>query len=233
MANAHEEHTPDCTCGCHEHDHEHEHEHEREREHEHEHEQEQEQEQEHGHGHGHEEHAPDSACGCHEHEHSHVSEHDHDYHHEHENGHGYHHDHENGHGHHHDHEHGHAHEREIEIGWGTAVLESHVHDQAATVSATIHANADSGMTFEALVEALQGVAQQVESAGAIVGHIKAYARSGDSFAHASATDAQHAPACEGDLQLPLTPEVQCQLVAIALLIELEELEQIVTSQIAK
>ena len=168
----------------------------------------------------HEEHTPDCTCGCHDHEHGHHHEHEHE------------HDHDHDHGHHH-HDHEHAHEREIELGWGAATLESHVHDQASTVSATIHANADSSMTFEALVEALQGVAQQVESAGAIVGHIKAYARSGDSFAHASATDAQHAPACEGDFQLPLTPEVQCQLVAIALLIELDELEQIVTSQITK
>lgn len=163
----------------------------------------------------HEDHGPDCTCGCHDHDHEHH-EHSHDHGHEH---------------HHHDHEH--THEREIEIGWGTATLESHVHDQASTVSATIHAQLASGVTFETLVEALQDVAQQVESAGAIVGHIKAYARSGESFAHASATDAQHAPACEGDTNLLLDSDVQCQLVAIALLIELDELEQIVVSQLKK
>ncbi len=82
-------------------------------------------------------------------------------------------------------------------------------------------------TFEVLVEALKSVAQHVESAGGIVGHIKAYARAGDSFVHASATDAQHEPSCEGDASLSLGPEVHCQLVAIALLIDLEQLEQIV------
>ena len=70
-------------------------------------------------------------------------------------------------------------------------------------------------------------------AGMHVGHIKAYARMGDAFAHASATDAQHAPACEGDTDLLLDSDTQCQLVAIALLIELDDLEQIVVSQLTK
>ena len=165
----------------------------------------------------HEDHGPDCTCGCHDHDHEH---------HEHS------HAHDHGHAHHH-HDHDHTHEQEIEIGWGTANLESHVHDQASTVSATIHAQSGSSVTFETLVEALQGVAQQVESAGAIVGHIKAYARSGESFAHASATDAQHVPACEGDIDLLLDSDVQCQLVAIALLIELDELERIVVNQLIK
>ena len=151
------------------------------------------------------EHGPDCTCGCHDHNHEHAHAHDHD------------------HGHHHDH----AAEREVECRWGTAVLESHVHDQAATVSATIYAQSGPAATFEVLVEALKSVAQHVESAGGIVGHIKAYARAGDSFVHASATDAQHEPSCEGDASLPLGPEVHCQLVAIALLIDLEQLEQIV------
>ena len=175
-----------------------------------------------------EDHGPDCTCGCHDHDHEHAHQHhEHSYAHEHA------HEHDDGHDHHHHHDHEHTHEREVEIGWGTATLESHVHDQASTVSATIHAQSGSGVTFETLVEALQGVAQQVESAGALVGHIKAYARMGDSFAHASATDAQHAPACEGDTDLLLDSDTQCQLVAIALLIELDDLEQIVVSQLTK
>jgi len=155
----------------------------------------------------HDEHGPDCTCGRHdhEHEHEHVGEHDH------------------GHDHHHDH----ARERVLELSWGTATLESHVHEQAATVSATISVQPGSAVTFDTLVKALQAVAQHVESAGGIVGHIKAYAKAGDSFAHASTTDARHAPSCEGDASLPLSPEAQCQLVAIALLIDLEQLEQIV------
>ena len=121
----------------------------------------------------------------------------------------------------------------VELEWGTADLESHVHDQAATVSATIHANPDAGKAFQALVDALRDIACKVEAAGGIVGHIKAYARTEDSFAHASVTDAQHAPACEGDLQLPLGLDVQCQLVAIALLIDLEQLERIVTDTVER
>ena len=176
----------------------------------------------------HEDHGPDCTCGCHDHDHEHAHQH-----HEHGHAHEHAHEHGDGHDHHHHHDHEHTHEREIEIGWGTATLESHVHDQASTVSATIHAQSASGVTFETLVKALQGVAQQVESAGAIVGHIKAYARMGDSFAHASATDAQHAPACEGDVGMLLSSDTQCQLVAIALLIELDDLEQIVVSQLTK
>lgn len=178
----------------------------------------------------HEDHGPDCTCGCHDHDHEHGDGNSHHHEHVHE------HDHDHGpdctcgcHDHDHDHHHEHTHEREVELGWGTATLESHVHDQAATVSATIHAQSESSVTFDTLIMALQDIAQRVESEGAIVGHIKAYARSGESFAHASATDAQHAPACDGDSQLPLASDVQCQLVAIALLIDLPELEQIVLS----
>lgn len=156
----------------------------------------------------HEEHGPDCTCGCHDHGRDHK-----------------HHDH--GHEHDHEHAHEHAHEHTVELGWAGVTLESHVHDQASTVSATIHAQSDSGKSFEALVGALQTVAQRVESAGAIVGHIKAYARSSESFAHASVTDAQHSPACEGDVDLLLSSDVQSQLVAIVLLINLDELEHIV------
>ena len=159
-----------------------------------------------------EEHGPDCTCGCHDHGHEGER--------------GHHHEH-GGHHREHNHAHEHAHKRKVELGWGTAALESHTHEQAATVSATICAQSNSSTTFARLVEALQAVARQVESAGGIVGHIKAYAKLGDSFAHASATDAQHAPSCEGVLDLPLNPETHCQLVAIALLVDLEQLEQIV------
>lgn len=154
-----------------------------------------------------EDHGPDCSCGCHDHGHEHG------------------HANESGHGH----SHAHAQERIVDFVWAEAALESHVHDQAATVSTTLHVRQDAGKAFGALVESLQSIAKQVESAGGIVGHIKAYARAGESFAHASATDAQHAPACEGDARLPLGPDVQCQLVAIALLIDLEQLERIVIS----
>ena len=71
------------------------------------------------------------------------------------------------HGHHHGHRHHreHASERAIDLGWANAELESHVHDQASTVSATLCSQADSGRTFEALVGALQTVAHEAELAG--------------------------------------------------------------------
>ena len=170
----------------------------------------------------HEEHGPDCTCGCHDHEHhEHHEHHNHDHH-----GHDHEHDHTH---HHHRHDHGDARERTVELAWGEAALESHTHEQASTVSATIHAQASAGKTFETLVDALQAIAQQVEAAGGIVGHIKAYARAGESFVHASSTDAQHEPACEGDACTALTPDVQCQLVAIALLIDLDQLEEIVVA----
>lgn len=153
----------------------------------------------------HEEHGPDCTCGCHDHKHHHD------------------HDHAHNHGHHHEG----AHERTVGLAWADVTLESHVHEQASTVSATIRAHVGSGKTFGALVGALQSIALQVESCGAIVGHIKAYARVGEEFAHASATDAQHEPACDGNIELALGPDVQCQFVAIALLIDLAELERIV------
>ena len=163
------------------------------------------------------EHGPDCTCGCHDHEREggHVHDHEHAHVHGHE------------HGHEHAHDRSHNHERAVELGWGTGALESHVHDQAATVSLTINAQADAGRTFQELVDALQQIALQVESAGGIVGHIKAYAREGEAFVHASATDAQHAPACEGDASLVLGPATNCQFVSIALLIDLAQLEQIV------
>ena len=156
----------------------------------------------------HKEHGHDCACGCRGHEHGHASGHDHHDHHD------------------HDHEHADVRKRSVSLGWADVDLESHVHDQASTVSATIHARSDSGRSFGDIVEALQVVAQKVEEQGAIVGHIKAYARTADSFSHASTTDAQRMPSSEGDLQMALGPDVQCQLVVIALLVDLDVLEQI-------
>ena len=95
----------------------------------------------------HEEHGPDCTCGCHDHEHHEHHEHDH---------------HGHDHHHHHHHDHGDARERTVELAWGEAALESHTHDQASTVSATIHAQASAGKTFEALVDAMQAIAQARE-----------------------------------------------------------------------
>ena len=100
------------------------------------------------------------------------------------------------------------------------------------MSATVRAKTEAGKTFEALPGALQVIAQRVEAADGIVGHIKAYARADESFARASATDAKRAPACEGDAGLVLGPDAQCQLVAVALLVDLDILEETALESLA-
>ena len=72
------------------------------------------------------------------------------------------------HAHEHGHHHEHARRRSINLGWVNIELESHMHDQASTVSATLCAQADSGRTFEALVGALQTVQSWLAASSAIL-----------------------------------------------------------------
>ena len=175
----------------------------------------------------------------HEPEHAHGREHDHEHSHEHDRGHGRHrdhdhgHEHEHNHGHHHDHEHEHSHdhhhehENALQLTWADITLSSHTHDQASVVSAAIKVREEGNTTFEALIGALRSIAVAAEAAGGIVGHIKGFARTGEAFVHASCTDANQPPQFEGDAAFALGPESQVELVAIVMLIELEELEHIV------
>ena len=135
------------------------------------------------------------------------------------------HDHE--HSHAHDHSHGHTHERTLNLGYATAELSSHMHDQASTVSVTIKLNEGSAIEFSGIPSALQVVAERAEAAGGIIGHIKGYAETTSGFAHASCTDASQGVATQGELDLVIDVASNAQIVAIVMLIDLHELENIV------
>ena len=142
-------------------------------------------------------HGPDCACGCHDHDH------DHDHHHE------------------------HAELRSIDFANFSAQFESHVHDQASTVSVTVEVSEGAALAFTAIIDVLCEIARNVESEGGVVGHIKAFAREGDAFAHASVTAADLPPEQEGDCARAFTHGASIQFVAIALLVDLHDLEQFV------
>lgn len=166
----------------------------------------------------HDEHGPDCTCGCNErHHHAHASR-----------GHGQAHDHEHAHDHghdHHDHDHAHAHSvsDRFETDAALVSLEAHTHEQAATVSLDIHPKAGQAVAFSSLVETMQAIAADAEAAGGVVGHIKAYARDGAAFAHASVTAADLPPVCEGDVQASFGEGATIQLVSIVLLVGQDDL----------
>lgn len=121
------------------------------------------------------------------------------------------------HEHHAHHEH-HNHRESFAINGAEAFLEAHMHDQAATVSAAICPAEGEAFAFARLVDAMREIASASEAAGGIVGHVKAFAREGDAFAHASVTAAGLEPACEGDVEESFGEEADIQLVAIVLLV---------------
>ena len=133
------------------------------------------------------------------------------------------HEREHEHGHEHGHGHEHNHRESFQIACGEAFIEAHMHDQAATVSMAVCPDPSQTVRFDELVSCMQTVADQAEAAGGIIGHIKAFAKQGDAFAHASITSADIDPACEGDLTIALGEEADIQLVAIVLLIEQKSL----------
>ena len=127
------------------------------------------------------------------------------------------------HEHEHEHKHEHNHRESFAVECGEAFLEAHMHDQAATVSMAICPDEGKSMSFQVLVNALCDIAAGVEAMGGIVGHIKAFARDGDVFAHASVTEAGRIASKEGDADSSFGPEADVQLVAIALLVGQDEL----------
>lgn len=105
----------------------------------------------------------------------------------------------------------------------TVSLEAHTHEQAATVSLDIVPKAGSAISFESLVAAMQAIAVGAEEAGGIVGHLKAYARQDDAFAHASVTAPNLPPTCEGDITTRFGEAATIQLVSIVMLIDQDAL----------
>lgn len=172
---------------------------------------------------GEQEHGPDCDCGCHGHGDGHDHDHDHGHAHAHDHG----HDHAHAHGH--DHGHNHGQSELMDIPAARIKLEAHVHEQASTVSATFEIREGCTVPFASLVDAMNAIAERVEDEGAIVGHIKAFAKVGGTFAHASVTAAGIAPTCEGDVTTAFGPDGDVQLVAIVMLMELNDLIGIVRS----
>ena len=87
------------------------------------------------------------------------------------------------------------------------------------------------LVFGNIVELMVTIAGEIEAANGIVGHIKAFARQGDTFAHASVTASYLDPECEGDLGIHLDTSTTVQLAAIALLIGQEQLLDLCRAEI--
>ena len=123
--------------------------------------------------------------------------------------------------HHHEHHHEHApaHKETFAIDGAQVALEAHTHEQAATVSLGIKPTEGARFRFKQLIGAMAAIAAEAESEGGIVGHIKAFAREGDAFAHASVTASDLPPESEGDVDAAFGPDAAIQLVAIVLLID--------------
>ena len=120
----------------------------------------------------------------------------------------------------------HSHRESFEIAGAKTFLEAHMHDQAATVSLAICPLEGTAFAFRTLLETMVIIASQVEAHGGIVGHIKAFAREGDRFSHASVTAAGFEPTCEGEADASFGEGADVQFVAIALFVNKEELASI-------
>ncbi len=126
------------------------------------------------------------------------------------------HDHHN-HSHHHDH--APSHQETFIIDGAQVLLEAHTHEQAATVSLNIQPVEGARFAFAQLLSAMAVIAREAEAQDGIVGHIKAFAREGDAFAHASVTASDLPLESEGDVEALFGPDATIQLVAIVLLID--------------
>lgn len=144
---------------------------------------------------------------------------------------GHEHSHEHGHEHHHaahghdHHDHAH-HEKTVETSWGKAQLEAYTHEQAATVSMILLVDENVKLAFADVVSLMRRIAEGAEAVGGIIGHVKGIARQGDSFAHASVTATYLEPAIDGDMALECVAGTDVQLVAIVLLVDLDDLVRI-------
>lgn len=155
-------------------------------------------------------HGSDCRCGCHIHD----GHNKHDPSHE-----------------HYDHNHGSAVKYNFEINEAYVSLEAHTHEQAATVTLDIRPKKGRALAFADIVDVMVSIAVRAEAAGGVVGHIKAYARDGSAFAHASVTASDLAPVCEGDANALYGEGSLIQLVLIVLLLRQEDLTSICRAQI--
>lgn len=130
---------------------------------------------------------------------------------------------------------GHAHKHDaaartiIALPSARVELESHDHDQVATVSASIAINDTCTIPFEKLVLAMQDIAWQVERVGGIVGHVKAMAQNNGAVVRASITAPNLPPSGQYARDYALSREACVQVAVIALLVNHGELREIVAS----
>lgn len=156
------------------------------------------------HAHHEHDHGPDCQCGCHDHEHEHA----------------------------HEHEHEHGLTESLELTLASCDIEAHSHEQASTVSVALQVKEGQELAFGKLVDVMVAVAERVESAGGIVGHIKASCNTGDDFARASVTAAGLAPQVEG-AGVVATHGSDVKLVFIAMLVGLEDLLEIAKAHLSE
>ena len=136
----------------------------------------------------------------------------------------HHHDHDHDHEHHH--EHAPAQKEEFAIEGAQMLLEAHTHEQAATVSLDVKPAEGAPLAFKRLIDLMVSIAGEAEAHGGIVGHIKAFAREGDTFAHASVTASDLPVESEGAVEAVFGHDATIQLVAIVLLIDKQALVDI-------
>ena len=140
------------------------------------------------------------------HEHEHRHDHEHGYGHEHEYHHEHHHDHE------HDHEHHHDHEGPIEIT---------THEEALIGTVRIRIPGSYEAALEDLKTRMAQTADEVEAAGGMVGHIKAFTREETRTAMISIPEPGDVQVKEGS-----DPGLHCEIANIVFGIDEETLESI-------
>jgi len=101
-------------------------------------------------------------------------------------------------------------------------FEAHEHEGSVAVSCTLQPKESCQITFSQLIEVLVSATEDLEAAGAFIGHVKAIASEGPSSASASLTDLAQGAAVKGDSALVLGPSTQVQAVAIVVGMSLEQ-----------
>ena len=147
-----------------------------------------------------------------EHEHHHGHEHEHEHGHEHVHHHDHDHEHEHRHEHDHEHHHDHGHDSPIEIT---------THEEAVIGTVRVRIPGSYEEALEDLKTRMAQTADEVEAAGGMVGHIKAFAREEARTAMVSIPE-------PGDVQIKsgTDPGLRCEVANIVFGIEKEELESI-------
>lgn len=114
--------------------------------------------------------------------------------------------------------------------WAHLHFEGHEHDQASVITVTVKLLAGQEVPFSKLVAVAQQAARDVEAAGGIVGHIKGFAREGDTYAHVSITDSALPATESGDVAASFTEHAEIQFVLIAMLVTLNDLRGVIEDQ---